>query len=443
VAFEVLVRLLGDSSGFNQTLDAAAGRMRNFSGAIKSRLAAVFSVGSLVAATRANMAFASSISDMSQGLGIGTTKLQEWDYAAKMTGSSINAFGSSLRALAKARNEALGDVAGKKMDIFRNLGIDEDRLRNMPLEKLFERIGDEIKSMDLGADDLAVVQELLGKTGQELLPAFKAGLSDAAAEAHNLGIILQEDVVTALDEAGDALQRISMSMTRMSAGPLVKSLRAVEVSLTAFQNFYKGAFAEGKKGIFPVLPSVGRIWVAGMESALDAVNQLESTAPEAAGTRRGQRPPVPDFFDKGAVREAAKLLKEEEAIKEKLLGLELKLLSVAERRSKVEGLIRKAMEEARMAEEFVPELAPDAIRRLLELSDLLDIEKVKPAEFQPAQSDVLSRVGGFGGAGGNPILDYLRKGVEESTRNLQNINRNNEALLLEVRNLSNMIINQP
>jgi hypothetical protein len=208
MAFEIVVKMLGDGSGFHRMLDQAKGKAGNFAGGLKGTLAGAFSVGAVVAAARQNLLYADSLEDMTKKLGVSTTKLQEWDHAAKMSGTTLDAFGQGVKGL----SQALANPAGSKMDMFKMLGIDATTLKNSPIDKLMELVADAFKNLDFGAGELDIATALLGKGGMALLPAFKSGLADAGKEAQALGLVLGEDVVKALAEAQDSIEKMGTRM---------------------------------------------------------------------------------------------------------------------------------------------------------------------------------------------------------------------------------------
>src|SRR5690349_10661007 len=139
MGFEILGRLGLDSSSFTAELNRASARAKTFeqqlgssmgstAGAIKSQLAAAFSVGFMVNAGKQAVEYGSKIADMSKKLDVSTDALQEFEFAANLSGASLEDIGAAFRGLAKAREAALGGDTGK-LAAFSNFGFDKAALQ--------------------------------------------------------------------------------------------------------------------------------------------------------------------------------------------------------------------------------------------------------------------------------------------------------------------------
>lgn len=217
-----LTAFLGlDKTGFDAGMAAAGKQVNRFGDDLKRSLAGAFSIAAVTAFTRNLIQTVSHIEDLSKKVGVSTETLQELEYSAKLTGSSIDAVATSLRALAKARLESLQDPNSKAGQVFAAMGISNEELKSQSLEQTFKRIAEVIRTTDFGASELAMVNELLGRSGDELIPMFKAGLQESAAEARNLGLIIEDGVVNAIDEAGDSIDRLGQKL-KTTVAPAVK-----------------------------------------------------------------------------------------------------------------------------------------------------------------------------------------------------------------------------
>lgn len=529
--FSLKINILGDGSGFARTLDGLRSRAAGFGGelnsSLKSKLAAGFTVGAIAAVARANLQFASNISDLSKRLQVSTDKLQEWDYAAKLSGATIYDFASAFKALAAARDEALNKPASEPGRLFRVLGINEAELRNSPLERLFERIAEIIRTVDFGADELTIVNGLLGRAAGSLVPAFKDGLAKSAAEAHRLGLILEDEVVKALDDAGDALDRMEAAFTRGMARPLAWILEFLKgvVDLLEIGAKNAGAFFGGfqsgwknsnapqpnttpntpqawaaaraarQQRVEAALPyepvnSIGSVWrnlqtwrkrnTAGLMEYLKERWQpgtqigrgLVSLEPWKEGLRQGiesllgqHNETMDGFIRRGeygagapgsgvggspetdgrtvrslprnetASEDTTKILREEERLRDKLFKHELSLLSVTERRAKLEAALREEM----TAAEFIPdrELQLKHVERMLELAE--ELKSIKPEHIE-VPTDSLSRIGGFTGTGAAAQSDSVAQKITETNQRLREFGDTQKALLQRVDRIASVVL---
>jgi hypothetical protein len=204
-----LVGELGlDSTGFNRGLASAESRAQKFSGGLRSALGGAFSIAAITAFAKSTIDAVSKIADMSKELNVSSESLQEMEYAAKLSGSSVDAIATAFRGLSKARAEALKDPNSNAGQVFKAMGIGAAELQSNSIEKTFRRIADVVKTTDFGANEIAMIAEVLGRSGQELIPVFRNGLSEAGDEARKLGIIMKDDVVQQIDAAGDSIDRL-------------------------------------------------------------------------------------------------------------------------------------------------------------------------------------------------------------------------------------------
>lgn len=213
-----LIATLGlDKTGFDAGMAAAGKQVNRFGANMKTALAGAFGAAAVTALARQITEAASKIADIGQKLGVGAERLQELEHAAKQTGATVEDVAAAFRGLSKARLEALGDPKSKAGQVFSAMGIDAAALKSQALEETFAQIAETIRSTDFGASELAMVETILGRAGGELIPMFKAGIEAAAKEARNLGLIMSEDVVAKIDDAGDAMDRLAARFrTRMA-----------------------------------------------------------------------------------------------------------------------------------------------------------------------------------------------------------------------------------
>lgn len=213
----LIARLGLDKTGFDAGMAAAGKQVNKFGGDLKSSIAGGLSIAAVAAFTKELIRSVSHINDLSERLGVSAETLQEMEYAAKQTGQTIDDVAGAFRALSKARLEAMADPNSKAGQVFASMGISNAELRSQSLEQTFKRIADVVKNTNFGASELAMVQELLGRSAGELIPMFKAGIENAAQEARNLGLIIAEDIVVKIDDAGDAMDRFATRMKSVVA----------------------------------------------------------------------------------------------------------------------------------------------------------------------------------------------------------------------------------
>lgn len=155
---------------------------------------------------------ASEIRKLSSVTGQSTDSIQEFDYAAEMIGVSSDRIRDSLKETTNKMQEAR-DGNEATAEAYAKLGIaivDADgNLRNA--EDVFYNTIDALGQMENRTERDAIAMDLLSESAQELNPLIDAGtdaLKQYAAEAHEMGYVLDEDALTALDGVDDGFQAL-------------------------------------------------------------------------------------------------------------------------------------------------------------------------------------------------------------------------------------------
>lgn len=203
-----------DGSGWEAGINKISSSTNKFAtiglGALKSQLAAAFGAGAILALSKKTIDYAGHINDLSQQLGVSVEKLQEFDFAAKQNGASVDTFASFLEKLASARAKALEGNEDLK-NSFKEFGIEVADLKGKRLDELTSQIANRVKDADV-QKIVAPLKEIGGKGAGQLIATFKAGLDEAGEEARESGVIMKESVVQQLDEIGDRFGKLGQQM---------------------------------------------------------------------------------------------------------------------------------------------------------------------------------------------------------------------------------------
>lgn len=212
--FSLIFRLGTDNRDFNRGMrdaERTANRTATqiddaFSGVGKNVIRGGLATAALAFAaqqTRQAIVYADKLQDVSEQLSVSVTTLQELDYVAGQTGTTLEGFTGTFRKLAQARREALEDPTGKEAAAFQRLGVSIEQLRSSRLEDLlnlisveFQRAGD---SQLFFADSLL----LLGRSAQETFGAMKGGLAELRQQAHEAGAVVSEETIARVARYAD------------------------------------------------------------------------------------------------------------------------------------------------------------------------------------------------------------------------------------------------
>jgi hypothetical protein len=219
-----------NGSGFALGLKRAESASKQFAKEIKGQFAQAFGAAAITAYGVKIINMADNIIDLSERLGVSTKALQEWNYAAQKSGSSIERVTQFLEHLARVRERALG---GDKdaVENLTSLGVTD---LNQGVDPMARQIGRTIASGNFSRVALAAVG---GKGAGELVPALQA-MDELSESAHKAGRVLNDETLEALK----ALKNEAMALSDVFSGPFAKSILWMAEKL-------RGAFTVIKAGI--------------------------------------------------------------------------------------------------------------------------------------------------------------------------------------------------
>jgi hypothetical protein len=148
------------------------------------------------------------IGDLSEKLGISATAVQRFGYAAEQSGASIDTVDRAIKAM----NVNLAEGSKSTVGALTAAGLRFEDIRKMAPERAFTAIADAVARIEDPMLRAQVATELFGKAGQELLPAFLAGIQKVGDET----TVMSDETVRRLKDAQDAWGRLSTAVTTYS-----------------------------------------------------------------------------------------------------------------------------------------------------------------------------------------------------------------------------------
>jgi hypothetical protein len=189
--------------------------------------AAVAAVGAITDLILNAAEAGSALQDMSDKTGISTERLQELQFIGNQTGVSLDTITGAQARLIRSMSTAQEKQAkfNEEVAAGKDFSDDEIEARTTAFQKLGVSVTDSTgqlrNNQDVFADTIdalgritnptlrdALAMEIFGKSAQELNPLIKlgaAGMADMAQEAHDLGAVMSEEDVAALDAFDDML----------------------------------------------------------------------------------------------------------------------------------------------------------------------------------------------------------------------------------------------
>lgn len=163
--------------------------------------------GAGLASAKAFASTADAIDEMSQRTGLSTDLIQEFGYAAKLTGSSMEGFEGAIKKMQRSITAADPEVAGLQSELA--------KLKGGEVGDQFAVIADMIQAVQDPTERAALAMEIFGKSGTDLIPMLSegsVGLVKMIDEANALGIIMSEDAVKSGASFQDALDKLEMAL---------------------------------------------------------------------------------------------------------------------------------------------------------------------------------------------------------------------------------------
>jgi hypothetical protein len=187
-------------------------------------LAAAFAVDWMADQVQKAFDYADAIQDLSDRTGASTKFIQEFGYAAQLSGSSVENARTAIEKFSKNLGAAQnGSEAMRKT--LHDLGV-----TSTDVDTAVKQAADGIAKMDSKSEQAAATVAVFGKSGQDLvmtLSAGSAGLNEMAQRAAELGIVLDKDVIANAGKVNDQLDTMKMILSAQMANAIVQNADAI------------------------------------------------------------------------------------------------------------------------------------------------------------------------------------------------------------------------
>jgi len=153
------------------------------------------------------------VGKMARKTGFSAVTLSELRHAAELSGTSLTGFEKATKRMAAAIGDAQDGLLETKRD-FDKLGISIEDLEGLSPEEAFLKIGQAIGDLEDPLVRANVAQGIFGRAGMDLIPMFDQGaeaLAGMRTEAHELGIVFDQEAATKAEEFTDAMHRMDQS----------------------------------------------------------------------------------------------------------------------------------------------------------------------------------------------------------------------------------------
>ncbi len=228
------VRLQAQIAEFQADFKEAAGSAKQFQDEFQGTATKAVAAGTLIgrgledvirAVGRYGQAIlenASDITDLSAKTGLAMRTIQQFQYVAEQTGTTVDAFSNAAFNL----GVKIAGGSNSTVQAVKDLGLSFDDIKRLSPDQQFIAVADALGKMEAPQKRNQIGMELYGRTFREIAPAISEGYSKMARDANESS----DEQIKALDKAGDAwgrFHRNSLASATSWAGNIVLQIEEV------------------------------------------------------------------------------------------------------------------------------------------------------------------------------------------------------------------------
>ncbi len=243
------------TKGMGRDIDKMGGKASS----LGKKLAAAFSVAALsiftkklASATNSALDFVDTIGKNADRIGISTTKLQQYVFAADLAGVSQEILTKALKKM----NDNLGDAAlngGATARALSQLGVAIQE-GAAPADN-FENIVRALAGIEDQTKKAALANDVFGRAGAELLTLIgkvPGGLDDAIVKFDDFGLAVNDGLIENSEDAKDSLALLTRQISAIKINTLLAFATAINSVATAVAGLGKtvSEFASDKRNLF-------------------------------------------------------------------------------------------------------------------------------------------------------------------------------------------------
>jgi len=204
----------GWAAGLRKMEVGTKGAAARMAGSMSSMIGGVFAVGFLTSATRRIVQHADQIDKTAKRINASTDTVQKFDFAATQSGASLTDVEKAFLNTSKAIEGAKQGLT-TQMRAFEAFGITMQLLKNSTPEQIFLKIAESIEKAGGALDRAKSLQDIMGRGGSALIPAFTGGFAGLMGDAPET---IDAETITKLADFNDELDRLKREALPLAAG---------------------------------------------------------------------------------------------------------------------------------------------------------------------------------------------------------------------------------
>ena len=210
MALNLIAKLGLDGKGFQAGLAKANRDTRNFAGGIKRQFVGMFGVAAIGVAIKRATDYADEINNLSRRLGVSSKALQEFNYAANLSGSDLKTVATSLQRVQEAQ-ERLKNGNKQAEESFKRLGFSFDQALQVNPAEVFRRAGEQFANQSLSPENFGDIRTLFGaEAGPRNIRILTEDLESMAQAAVASGAVLSDEQIQTAANLKDTIAVLKM-----------------------------------------------------------------------------------------------------------------------------------------------------------------------------------------------------------------------------------------
>jgi uncharacterized phage infection (PIP) family protein YhgE len=389
--------------------------LRKSIAAVGPTIAAAFSVGAIIAATKSIINFASEIRHTADNLEIGTDSLQALNSLTLKYGVSVEKLHKSLGKLRQSQGK-VSEGDKEYTDALDALGISQAKFATAGTDEALEMLAKAYSEAEDRTLAFTAVSDLMGRGAKDLTAAMqelsKKGLQQVTKDTKAAGDVMEEQLLTRLELAGTRMEQFWLKAKVGAAEFFDEAIAGAEIMGRTLLDAFKGAEGRGMVG---VISDVQTRRFGGKAKAPEAKKQSEV-----------------DFYRKQSEQANLKQAELARATREKRARMQTKVAADNERTAQREA--EKANRDRTRRD--------DAIARIKE-SGKERIQREREREISITgtgqNTDSMAQTGGFVGAsrGNLGIADRQIKLAQEAAQTQKRIEKIEEKMAADIAKIEN------
>jgi len=216
--------------------------LRSVTGAVfsmRTAIASLVGVGGLGLVVKQSLSATDALAKTASKIGTTTEQLSRLQFAASISGISIEQTNMALQRLVRRTAEA-AEGTGEAQGALRELGIDARAVSNIDLDVYMLELADAFKNVESESQRLRLAFKLFDSEGAAFVNVLNQGsgaLDELFGEAQALGLVMRANVARSVENANDAFTKLGFlfrGLRDQIVGALAPALEAAVTSLTEF-----------------------------------------------------------------------------------------------------------------------------------------------------------------------------------------------------------------